>query len=566
MINKTTRPGELLANNTWHTLNSSNIVFVFVHGFFSDSDACWTSKNGVRWPDLIVTDDRLATPSVYMAGYYTAFDSGEYKISHCAREVLESLQRSGLNGEPPPLSKPNIIFVCHSLGGIVVRYMIERYRESFVDKNIGLLLIASPSYGADLAATLSGIARLFNNKTALQLASANESLDDLDGRFKDLIVKGVIPNLFGAEAIEHRFPIHWKFVPGLRPIVSKASASRYFGASKLLEKTDHSTCVKPTSHEHVSHRFLVDTVFDFVLQNSNSNSKNVAGSLIQDESQSGLKYSSSPALFEVYTPEFEPFYVKRHIDEIVSGTLNASSLWVHGRSGLGKTAAVRREILNTQPDAIQVYIGSTGDTDGGHLALLREVYYTVAGRLGESYKEFTTSSQIVTETASLLATASKKNAICLVIDEVPIIENSDREMSSFILAIHRLVVTLKQQFGLANVRIVVTSIFDPSRYINPENARVYEQLMFLSFDLWQVDEIVALMEKILESFSSLTLSDGDRLKLISASQGSPRFVKTFFKNYTTLASKSARPFNEVLQETAILLGYQNTNASEGKHV
>src|SRR5262249_9770770 len=130
-------------NNFWYVLNSSDTVVVFVHGIFSDSRGCWLFEDRapghrVFWPDLVRTDERIGDPSLFLAGYYPAVDSGDFSVAQCAREVLEALERPGAGGDPAVLDWENIVFICHSTGGIVARYMLERYKGLFRDKSVGL--------------------------------------------------------------------------------------------------------------------------------------------------------------------------------------------------------------------------------------------------------------------------------------------------------------------------------------------------------------------------------------------------------------------------------------------
>lgn len=555
MIVKKTRAGVRLVNNTWHTLNSNDTVFVFIHGFFSDSDACWTSKSGVRWPDLVASDDRFAGPSIFMAGYYTAIDSGAYKISDCAREVFEALQRPGIDSEPAPMSKSRIVFVCHSLGGIVARYMIERNKERFAEKAVALLLIASPSYGAELASSLRGIIQLYQNKLAQQLTAANESLEDLEDRFKDLLANRKIRIFFGAEAVEHHFPLRWKFLPALKPIVSKSSASRYFGAGKLLQGTTHATCVKPTTHEHVSHKFLVTSVLEFFdLAERKSTPIQISDVTIPSRESTGTSQQSPPALFEVYTSACEPYYVVRDPNKEVSTTLEVFSVWVYGPSGLGKTAAIRREVADKYTNPIHVYIGSTGDTGGGYLTLLKEVYFTLVAKVNCGYKDVKTANQTLSEIAALLMQTSVGGKICLVIDEVPMISKDPLEMGNFVAALHGLITLLRQSPAVVDVRIVVTSIFDPQTFLGPGCQRIFEQIRFLEFKRWTQSDLSRLVTIILSDIQDFAISAVETHEILIAAQGSPRFVKTFFKNYLVTRISTEASVNGVIRETAVILG------------
>jgi len=257
------------SNAAWYVLNDADTVLIFIHGIFSDSASCWRyqdPRDAARttyWPDLLAADRRLQTPSIFLGGYTTAISAGDLSLSKVAREVLDALQRTTETLEPPPLDKRNLVFVCHSTGGIVARYILERHREEFKSKVIGLVLLASPSLGSIYANKLEPLARFYNQQLGLQLQWGGESLEDLDGRFKDLVNNRSL-NLIGAEAYEHYFILRRRlpewldaWLPNRRKVVSELSAGRYFGQPRLLPNTDHFSIAKPDSLTHVSHEFLI---------------------------------------------------------------------------------------------------------------------------------------------------------------------------------------------------------------------------------------------------------------------------------------------------------------------
>jgi hypothetical protein len=145
-----------VSNNTWYLFNNSDSVLIFVHGIFSSSANCWRYRDNadkeVYWPNLVIEDPRIRPMSIFLGGFYTGPDSRAYDIGACASELFSALKRLDPNGlRPPPFEKKRLIFVCHSTGGIVVRYMLESNYAQFSSKEVGLLLIASPPYGSRLA-------------------------------------------------------------------------------------------------------------------------------------------------------------------------------------------------------------------------------------------------------------------------------------------------------------------------------------------------------------------------------------------------------------------------------
>ncbi len=246
-------------NNSWWEYRSTGSVIVFVHGVLSSSESCWlNTSTKAFWPDLVRQDPSLGDSALYLAGYYTAFDSTDYSIADCARELLSALLAAG--DHPPVLDHERIVFVCHSLGGIVTRYMLERWREKFRQKKVGLLLIASPSAGSRYANYLGNLLQVLRHQTGKQLRWKSDDLVDLDRRFKDALEQRYIPNLIGREACEHRFVFYRRYLGPFNDIFSSVveleSAGRYFGDPRRLPKTDHFSCVKPDSPQHCSHLLL----------------------------------------------------------------------------------------------------------------------------------------------------------------------------------------------------------------------------------------------------------------------------------------------------------------------
>jgi Putative serine esterase (DUF676) len=238
--------------------------------FFSDSRSCWFYENNQHpatncyWPELIESDPRFRHISIYQAGYYTAPDSGGYEIRDCANEVLGALKREDIDGHPSVMEKAKITFVCHSMGGIVARYLLEANHQEFKDKRVGLVLIASPSYGSKMANSLGTLMEFFNHQQGRQLKWGAWSLQDLDDRFRNLKEKMHIPKLSGIELYENHFMVHRKWVPIFtrKLVVTKESAGRYFGAAKQIANTDHFTICKPQGKRDLVHEYLCDFLSD----------------------------------------------------------------------------------------------------------------------------------------------------------------------------------------------------------------------------------------------------------------------------------------------------------------
>lgn len=239
-------------------------TLVFVHGILSGRNTAWG-----EWKKIIETDSRIGAalggqPSIFFGEYHTSVSSQDYRIEHATDELRSQLRNASANGLPAVLDSQRIVFIAHSLGGIVVRDLLERYQRDFSGKAVGLVLVASPSRGSAWADRLLMLSRVAHNKMAQQLSTRNDYLLSLDSRFAEF-VKFPPFRLSGTDIFEHHFKVPYpkgfgwlNLIFPLREIVVAGAQSSYFGAAKIAADTDHSSVVKPQDHNHATHRYLVD--------------------------------------------------------------------------------------------------------------------------------------------------------------------------------------------------------------------------------------------------------------------------------------------------------------------
>jgi pimeloyl-ACP methyl ester carboxylesterase len=174
---------------------------VFVHGILSSGETCWRNDNGTYWPELLKSEPELGSVGIYVFTYETGLFSGSYRLGDIVDAIKTHMRIDGVT------ESDRIVFVCHSMGGIVVRkYMVERAVELIdADKIIGLFLLASPSLGSSYANWLSLIARLFGHTQAagLRFVRNNAWLNDLDKEFINLKEARKL-KLYGKELIEDK--------------------------------------------------------------------------------------------------------------------------------------------------------------------------------------------------------------------------------------------------------------------------------------------------------------------------------------------------------------------------
>ena len=224
-------------------------IIVFIHGVLSSSAKCWINKSGANWPLMVANSATLKDSAVYTFDYHTSFAGGRYSVTDAADALWLNLDHNGLLKQERP-----IIFVCHSMGGIVVRKMLTK-RQIDLPKNMtwGLFLVASPSAGSFWAKILSPIIWLINNSQAMALRNSedNQVLIDIRKEFRMLLDAGHT-FVVGQELMEHK-PILIPWLPWVPPIVRQMEAEVFFADGLLIPDSDHFTIAKPADDSAMQH-------------------------------------------------------------------------------------------------------------------------------------------------------------------------------------------------------------------------------------------------------------------------------------------------------------------------
>lgn len=170
---------------TWFAQPQNGTVVIFIHGVMSDAEA-WRNANGTYWPNLLNEDPRTRGVGVYIFEYETGLFSGTYRINDAVDALTNHLRLDKV------LAAQRLVFVCHSMGGIVTRrYLVREERHLLEAKvEVGLFLVASPSLGSEYSTLLSPLSSvLFRHaqNDILRSSSMNAWLLDLDRDFKALL-------------------------------------------------------------------------------------------------------------------------------------------------------------------------------------------------------------------------------------------------------------------------------------------------------------------------------------------------------------------------------------------
>src|SRR5487761_869611 len=144
---------------------------VFVHGLEGNELTTWESIEGDErtfWPAWLAKDHpEVGVWSVWYPAKISKWEGGSMAYQDRAKQLLNSLRLRGIGTTKP------VVFVAHSLGGIVVKQMLHLADDSrnggdtdprwktFATETRGVFFLATPHTGSNLDTYLANLAEVF---------------------------------------------------------------------------------------------------------------------------------------------------------------------------------------------------------------------------------------------------------------------------------------------------------------------------------------------------------------------------------------------------------------------
>jgi pimeloyl-ACP methyl ester carboxylesterase len=138
---------------------NNDTVIVFVHGIFGGPQSTW-SNSGTHnyWPELLTNDDAFSDTDIFVLGYDSPYLSGSLLLD----DLIENARLRLDNAEI--FKHKHVVFICHSMGGLIVRGLLSRYEDQ--RKKVQLVyLLSTPTEGSHIA----NIAKLLSRNPQLRV-------------------------------------------------------------------------------------------------------------------------------------------------------------------------------------------------------------------------------------------------------------------------------------------------------------------------------------------------------------------------------------------------------------
>jgi pimeloyl-ACP methyl ester carboxylesterase len=226
------------------------VAVVFVHGIFGDTLDTWSSGAGkpTFFTLLAGVPDVGAKLDMYAFGFTSnMLTAGSLDIRESANKLHEYLQFARV------LDYPTVVFVAHSMGGLIVLRELINHRE-MMEKVPLVVLFATPQEGAQIAKIAGVVAK---NPALAEMfpADRNGYLQALDEDWKRL------PAHPHVSCGYEKLPTY-----DVEVIVPWSSATRFCdGAAVAIEGTDHISIVKPDRQDHGSIVLVANALNEYVL-------------------------------------------------------------------------------------------------------------------------------------------------------------------------------------------------------------------------------------------------------------------------------------------------------------
>lgn len=248
--------------------------------------------------------------------------------------------------------------------------------------------------------------------------------------------------------------------------------------------------------------------------------------------------SSKTVLFNNYDKKSEDYYLNRECDNHFISYLELSNIWMFGKSGMGKTALVNRNLIKQgityyYCDLSPISIESSND-------VLEEILSTLEDNLDvlRQVDQINLIKQI-----SVLLCKVPTLKIVIVIDELSIPSKSI--VTNVVNDLTRLVNHHTNKSNNDSLRFVISTIDEPSNFfINKSKASGFFE--YICCDDW-TDSIDSLYDVISHALN-IDLPNSKRI-ILDSCRNSPRILKNIFRKIVLSEDRSERAIVELIEKT-----------------
>jgi len=266
---------KIVSDSLLHGINSidpnkvqtATIDVVFIHGLGGHAVDTWCNTEENFW--LRWLGEEFFNIAVWTVGYDatpSAWVKDTMPMEDRAMNILNNLAHT------PPIGQRPIIFIVHSMGGLLLKYMLEKAKidsdyKHILNQTKGAVFLAVPHDGAGGASFLKALSIVFRvNDIVKQLEKNASALDRLDGSFNTIVKQEKLKCISFFETKEIRIKKFYGLLgtKGIK-IVSKASAiGRFIQSEPIGIDEDHIGICKLNSKDDLVYKNILSYIQDIL--------------------------------------------------------------------------------------------------------------------------------------------------------------------------------------------------------------------------------------------------------------------------------------------------------------
>jgi pimeloyl-ACP methyl ester carboxylesterase len=235
-----TRPDERLGSHYVRDTHKNRVI-IFVNGLYGDPNQSWTCAHSLSWQQMMLDDPTFNDSDIYVAGFTTPRVGNNMNVD----EIVASM-KNRFDADKVMSSHREIIFVAHSLGGIIVQRYLLTYRD-VGSKTRFIYFFSTPESGSQLA----NLAKLYSSDPllkALTYGNDNEYLQNLEAEWLSAPFVSI-----------KRYCAYEKRATKGIIVVDRLSGTRNCQAALPIDR-DHESIVKPCSRQDDSYLALSNAI------------------------------------------------------------------------------------------------------------------------------------------------------------------------------------------------------------------------------------------------------------------------------------------------------------------
>lgn len=178
---------QIVADPGFAPVNSPILDIVFVHGLGGDALDSWAAPPDAFWPRWLAA--KFEKCRVYSFGYSSSKLAGFLTGEGASLQDIASVLMDAMLSRD--VVAPVTLFICHSLGGLVVKQTLRRCAESAdsdyrdLGRSVaGVAFLGTPHTGANMVTSINHLLGAFLSKQTKQLVHAEDALVDLNDAFR----------------------------------------------------------------------------------------------------------------------------------------------------------------------------------------------------------------------------------------------------------------------------------------------------------------------------------------------------------------------------------------------